>query len=110
MAQKVIRETICDITGEPAVITMTFGLEGRQYEIDLAGEPAEELRSSLAGFIESARPLKGVTKRGAMNGSNVRTSREQTQAIRDWARQNGHNVSDRGRISAEVQKAFADAH
>jgi hypothetical protein len=43
-------------------------------------------------------------------GGSTRVDREQTQAIREWARNNGHKVSERGRIPASVLEAYNSAN
>ena len=115
MAQKVITEFIDDIDGSPAERTFTFAVDGINYEIDLSADNIAEFTSAIGGFIESARKVKGST---SSNGRRTRSagveggrqSREQTQAVREWARQHGHNISNRGRIPASVQQAFDQAH
>ncbi|HEY3606160.1 MAG TPA: Lsr2 family protein [Pseudonocardiaceae bacterium] len=118
MAQKTIVQLIDDLDGTSSetIETITFGLDGVVYEIDLSDDNAEKLRDNLAEFISSARRTGGRAKRGAAtsaaagaaNGSG--RSREQTQAIREWARKNGHEISERGRIPATIIEAFeADA-
>lgn len=115
MAQKVITEFIDDIDGSPAERTFTFAVDGTNYEIDLSTENIAEFKSAIGGFIESARKVKGSrssngrrTQNAGANGG--RQSREQTQAVRDWARQQGHNISNRGRIPSSIQQAFDEAH
>jgi hypothetical protein len=117
MAQKTIVQLIDDLDGthSDTIETVTFGLDGVTYEIDLSDDNADKLRESLAAFIGSARRTGGRAKRGTASASVASAngsgrSREQTQAIREWARKNGHDVSDRGRIPAAVIDAFeADA-
>jgi hypothetical protein len=114
MAQKTIVQLIDDLDGSSSdsIETVTFGLDGVTYEIDLSDDNAGQLRDSLAQFIGSARRTGGRAKRGTVtvagsNGTNGSgRSREQTQAIREWAKKNGHDVSDRGRIPAAVIEAF----
>ena len=113
MAQKVITEFIDDIDGSPAERTFTFAVDGTNYEIDLSTENIAEFKSAIGGFIESARKVKGGsngrrTRSTWTNGG--RRSREQTQAVREWARQHGHNISNRGRIPSSIQQAFDQAH
>jgi len=115
MAQRVIREFIDDIDGSVAERTFTFAVDGAQYEIDLSSENIKEFTDAVAGFVESARRMSTSVpgKRGRKSSGAVSApsrSREQTQAVREWARQNGWNVSDRGRIPTEVQRAFDHAH
>ena len=114
MAQETIVQLVDDLDGtsNDSIETITFGLDGVIYEIDLNDGNADKLRSCLAEFITSARRTGGRAKRGvgpvastvSANGSG--RNREQTQAIREWARKNGHDVSARGRIAAAIIEAF----
>lgn len=114
MAQKVLVQLVDDLDGTSStdISTVTFGLDGVTYEIDLNEDNASNLRNNLAEFIASARRTGGRVKRGgspaAGSGGSGR-NREQTQAIREWAKKNGHDVSDRGRIPAAVIEAFEAA-
>jgi hypothetical protein len=108
MARMTIVELVDDLNGSTADITrVEFGLDGAYYTIDLDQRNAGRLRRHLAEFVSSARRTGGrdllfTTRRPAGSGR----SREQTQAIREWARKNGHDVADRGRIPAQVVEAF----
>jgi Lsr2 len=117
MAQKVIRKFVDDIDGSPAERTFTFTVDGTHYEIDLSSENIKEFNDAIAGFVESARKVKGggngrrtrkVSTSSGISGSG--RSREQTQAVREWARRQGHSINDRGRIPASIQQAFDQAH
>jgi hypothetical protein len=114
MAQKTIVQLIDDLDGSTSdsIETITFGLDGVSYEIDLAEKNATILRERLAEFIPSSRRIGGRQKRGAAvkAASSPERSREQTQAIREWARANGHEVNERGRIPATITEAFEQAH
>ena len=113
MAQKVIREFIDDIDGSEAERTFTFAVDGTNYEIDLSSQNIKEFNEAIAGFVESARKVKASgTRRRAHNTSTSDSgrSREQIQAVREWARQQGHSINDRGRIPASIQQAFNQAH
>ena len=85
---------------------MTFGLDGRTYEIDLNAKNAKALRDALAKYVAAARRAGGRSS-GAKRRTQVGTS---AREIRDWARSNGHQVPDRGRIPSGVRKAFEAAH
>ena len=109
MAQ--IREIrlIDDLDGQAADETVEFGVDGKNYEIDLSKDNAEKLRDSLAAFVSAARRAGGGRRRGSASSSSARRpsiDREQNQAIRDWARKRGMKVSDRGRIPADVLDAY----
>ena len=113
MAQVVTRTFVDDIDGSEAERTFTFAVDGVSYEIDLSSANIAEFKAAIGGFVESARKVKAgkVAAAGRKRGStNVGPSREQTLAIREWARKSGLNVSRRGRISAEVMSAFNAAH
>jgi hypothetical protein len=112
MAQKVVVSLVDDIDGGRAAETVQFALDGKNYEIDLSETNAAALREALAKFVEPARRAgSGGTRRGRGTSSAPRSSsdREQNQAIRDWAREHGHKVSDRGRIPSEVIEAYQQA-
>jgi hypothetical protein len=113
MAQKVQVLLVDDIDGGDADQTVTFSLDGSAYEIDLSTRNAEALRNALALFIASARkvgraasPVKAAAPVRTVVRGAARVDREQTQAIRAWARKNGHNVSERGRIPASILAAY----
>lgn len=108
MVQKVQLVLEDDIDGGAADETVNFGLDGVSYEIDLNAEHAAQLRDSLASWVGHARKVKSAVTRTA----TTRRSRSgsDTAAVREWAKANGYTVSDRGRISAEVQDAYAKAN
>ncbi|TPG31176.1 histone-like nucleoid-structuring protein Lsr2 [Mycolicibacterium hodleri] len=110
MAKKVTVTLIDDFDGaESADETVEFSLDGVSYEIDLSSKNATKLRDDLKQWVESGRRVGG-RRRGRASGSGHRgrasIDREQSAAIREWARRNGHSVSTRGRIPAEVIDAF----
>jgi hypothetical protein len=115
MAQKVVVELVDDLDGtvSDGIGTVTFGLDGAEYEIDLTEDNAERLRDTLADFVAAGRRTGGRVKRSAAPvksaAARPTVDREQTRAIRDWARQNGFDLSDRGRIAANVIEAFEKA-
>lgn len=101
---------IDDLDGsEEDVSTVLFSLDRKDFEIDLSAANAEQLRGKLAKFVDAATPVKPQRGRTTTRKSGP-ASREQTTAVREWARNNGYEVSERGRISAAVQKAFEEAH
>jgi hypothetical protein len=111
MAQKHIVQLIDDLDGGPAVETVAFSLDGAQYEIDLTAKNAAKLRDSLATYVASARRASRSGGRAPAASSRragrpARTDREQTHAIREWARKNGHKVGDKGRIPGSVLEAY----
>jgi hypothetical protein len=107
MAQKIQVLLIDDIDGSTAAETVQFGIDGSTYEVDLSRENAAKLRETLATYVGSARRANGVSRK-ARNGSAPvgKIDREQNAAVRDWARNNGYTVSDRGRIPSEIVEAY----
>jgi Lsr2 len=118
MAQQTTVRFIDDLDGSDAVGTVTFSLENRAYEIDLSDENTDKLHDALAPFIEHGRQVSGrAAGRGRRQGQSqsseekkpARSNREETAAIREWARAHGHKVNDRGRISKAVVEAYQAA-
>jgi hypothetical protein len=107
MASKTIVELTDDLDGKAAAETVRFAVDGVTYEIDLGAKNAAALRATLAEYIAAGRRTgaRGGPARSRV-GSPARRDKEQTQAIREWARASGYQVSDRGRISAEVVEAY----
>jgi hypothetical protein len=114
MAQRVEVVLIDDIDGGKAAETVTFALDGVSYEIDLSDKNARKLRDDFAtwtGHARRAGSAKSASRRRAgANAGGGTAKRNDLGAVREWARENGHTVSDRGRISADVQAAYDKAH
>jgi hypothetical protein len=108
MAQKVNIVLVDDLDGSEATQTVSFGLDGTTYEIDLGDKNAAALREALAGYIGHARKVGSAGRRGRR--TTVTSLGPSSKEIRDWARSNGYDVSDRGRVSSEVRDAFEAAH
>jgi hypothetical protein len=109
MAQRVNIILVDDIDGGDADETVTFGLDGATYEIDLSSKNAAKLRDAVAPYVGHARKVGGRRSgsgRRAAGSGNGPSARE----IREWARANGWNLSDRGRVAAEVRQAYEAAH
>ncbi len=104
MAQQVNIVLVDDIDGAPATETVSFSLDGKEYEIDLSAKNAAKLRDAFAPYIGHARKAAG-RRRGARAASGPSPA-----DIRAWARDNGFDVPDRGRVSSEVRDAYAAAH
>lgn len=107
MAQRVQVQILDDITGEEAAETITFGLDGVSYEIDLTADNAHELRDVLSPYLEKGRKVRG--RSGAAQRSRT-TTRDETHRIREWAQQNGYKPSSRGRISKNIIDAYQAAN
>ena len=107
MAQKVNIVLVDDLDGTEATETVTFGLDGSSYEIDLNDANAAALREALSGYVGHARKSSGGSRRRKSAGS---ASSSNTKEVREWAKSQGMEVSERGRISADVQQAYDAAH
>lgn len=107
MAQKVQVLLIDDLDGGEAEETVSFGLDGSTYEIDLSSDNAAKLRAALAPYVEVAR--RAPAKRPAARGKQRTTSaKDRSAEIRAWAKAAGKQISDRGRIpQAIVDEYFA---
>jgi uncharacterized protein YfcZ (UPF0381/DUF406 family) len=93
------------------VVTCAFGLGDSLFEIDLNAAHREELESVLAKFVAAARQVRAEKPARQSGQAKIdRADREHTHAIRQWAKENGHEVSERGRISKALVQAFEAAH
>ncbi len=111
MVQKIVISLTDDLdSNQEATGTYRFGFGPADYEIDLTGEHAEELRAAFAPFVEHGRR---VTPGKGKAGTKI-TSKSARHAgsadIRNWARSHGLKVSERGRIGAEVIRQYEAAH
>jgi hypothetical protein len=112
MAQRVQVQLVDDLNGEEAQETVRFGVDGSEYEIDLTTENASELRSALSQYVGAARKASGGRKgqSGQRRTSTSREKRDEVQKIRQWAQDNGHNPSSRGRVSQSIVDAYNQAN
>ena len=88
-----------DLTGGPADETVSFGLDGRAYEIDLNSKNAQRFRKQLSLFVDHARHVR---RRRQMTVARTVADRERSRAIRQWAEQEGYDVAAHGRLPASV--------
>jgi hypothetical protein len=118
MAQRTVIELTDDLDGKPISPgqgeTVTFGLEGKEYEIDLSAKNAAKLRDALAQYVSAARKVGSSSSRKGRRSSGsatpTRPDKQQTRAIREWAQSQGYDVSARGRIPANIVEAYEAAH
>lgn len=104
MAQKVHTLFIDDIDGGEAEGTVRFALDGTEYEIDLTAKHSEELRGTLNNYIAHARKAGGGARRRVRKPSS-----SDTVAVRAWARENGFDIKERGRVPAETIAKYRQA-
>ncbi len=107
MAQKIHVTLVDDLDQSPADENITFGLDGISYEIDLSADNADELRSALSKYIAAGRRAGGraVRGRGPATASAPKAKSDVAE-IRSWAKDNGYDVHERGRIQAEIRNAY----
>lgn len=108
MATKTIVSVLDDIDGSENAETVTFSYGGSAYEIDLSDKNKKALEKALAPYIEKGRTISSRRPSGAPRGAS--TSKDELDKLRAWARENGFEVSDRGRVSAQIREAYAAAN
>ena len=108
MAKRTVVALEDDLDGSPADETVTFGLDGVSYEIDLSAANAAALRETLARWTGVAERVGG--RRSVKRRGSGAVKRGNGAVVREWARANGHDVSDRGRVPASIQDAYDKAH
>jgi hypothetical protein len=108
MAQKIQVLFIDDIDGSEAEGTVRFALEGAEYEIDLSAKHSEQLRSALKAYVDHARKVGGASRRPAARGGR-KPSAVDTVAVRAWARENGYDIKERGRVPAGLVARYREA-
>ncbi len=113
MAKQTTVTLIDDLDGSEADEQIEFALDGKGYEIDLSTANTSRLRDSLAPFVSAARRTgarRTSSASTASSGPRAGTDREQNQAIREWAQQQGMKISERGRIPSNVLEAYHQSH
>lgn len=124
MAQKVQVILVDDLDGGDAEETVSFSLDGVNYEIDLSTDNATAMREALAAYVASARRVSGRITGGRGGGGASRARRSsgggestgggrrggKTAEMREWARANGYPVNERGRIPGPVVEAYEKAN
>lgn len=103
MVKRIHTELISDVSGQDAHESVLFGLDGRDYEIDLAAAEAAKFRGAIMPFIKVARRVSGG-RRPARASSGY-----DAKAVRVWARSNGLEVSERGRINSAILEQYRAA-
>jgi len=106
MAQRIQTLLIDDLDGGEAAGTVRFGLDGAEYEIDLSAAHSDELREELQRYLAHARRAGGAARSAARGrrGGAVDTAK-----VREWAKEQGIEVKDRGRVPADVVEQYKAA-
>lgn len=100
---------VCDLHGDETegVETVSFGLEGATYELDVCKKHAKEIRDAVGRFVPAARKVPGRGRGRGRRGGKVAGAT--TADVRTWAIENGYDVGERGRIPAAVIDAYKAA-
>ncbi len=115
MARRIVHQLVDDLDGtvlDPgAGDTVLFSLDGIAYEIDLTDANAAVLRETLQPYVEAARRVSGGRAAATSSASGRRRRGQQDYGpVRAWAKENGYQVSERGRVPAAVIEAYEAAH
>jgi hypothetical protein len=107
VAKRTVHMLVDDLDGGDADETITFGVDGVQYQIDLSAKNATTMREALARYIEAGTrigrsPTAPARPTSARGRAPARVDRDQNRAIREWAHTKGIDVSDRGRIRQDI--------
>jgi Lsr2 len=109
MAQKVQVILVDDIDGGPADETLSFSFQGHSYEIDLSNANVDKMKAAFAPYVGTARRVGGRSSAGRGRARRA-AGDNRTAQIREWARANGHQVNERGRVAAGIVEAYDKAH
>ncbi|MEU1402674.1 Lsr2 family protein [Streptomyces sp. NPDC005728] len=110
MAQKVQVLLVDDLDGGEADETVTFALDGKTYEIDLTTTNADKLRGLLDPYVKGGRRTGGRASGGRGKARAASGGSQDTAQIRAWAKDNGFEVNDRGRVPASIREAYEKAN
>lgn len=116
MARRIVHQLVDDLNGSVLEVgegeTVLFSLDGTAYEIDVSSENAAALRDAFAPFVSAARSVSSSRSSGSSSAGRPRRRAEQRDytEIRAWAKANGHQVSERGRVPSAVLEAYDAAH
>lgn len=107
MVMRVVEVFEDDLDGSSADVTLSFALDGTSYEIDLSDANAQRMREVFQPYVEAAKP---VAKAKVQKRSAGRPSGDSPAVVRAWAKANGYEVNERGRIPSNVIAAYQAAH
>ena len=105
--QKAVVSLIDDLDGSEADVTIKFGYQGQDYEIDLNSDHAAEMRDKLGNFAEHARTVRAHRPGHAQ--TRTAASRQYSAQMRAWATEHGFAIKERGRVPVEVVQAYEEA-
>lgn len=106
MAKETFTKLIDDLDGGVAHETVTFGLDGITYEIDLSTKHAKKLRADLAPYLEVGSRVPGRVARAGARGRTSSADKDVNRSIREWAAAKGYDIAPRGRIKQEIVEEY----
>ena len=108
MAKETVTKLVDDLDGGTADRTVVFAWDGTNYEIDLSRKNISGLEKAFKPYLSAARTVRatGNSRRRGSRAAAAPRRRNDLASIRDWARTNGHAVSDRGRIARSIVEAY----
>jgi hypothetical protein len=109
MAQKIQTLFIDDIDGGVAEGTVRFSLDGSEFEIDLSSTHSDQLRGVMANYVAHARKVGGAARR-APRGRRSNVGAMDTAKVRGWAKAEGYDIKDRGRVPADVMAKYREVN
>ncbi|MDZ8171985.1 histone-like nucleoid-structuring protein Lsr2 [Microbacterium xanthum] len=113
MARRIVHQLVDDLDGSVLEVgegeTVLFSLDGTAYEIDLTDQNAAAFREVLAPYVDAARRVS-ASRSSSTAAPRRRKPSQDYAAVREWAKENGYQVSDRGRVPATVLEAYEAAH
>lgn len=121
MARRIVHQLVDDLDGTVLEVgegeTVLFSLDGNAFEIDLSDTNAAALRDALSRYVDAARSVSRSGSRSSNSSSSGggsrkrrRTGQQDFGPVREWAKSNGYQVSERGRVPASVIEAYEAAH
>ena len=99
MAQRLV--LIDDLDESEGAETITYTVNGQDYEIDLSEENAQRFYDVLGPYIEKSRRVQRKPAPTSRRDGRRRSSgsgRDDIPQIRAWAQSQGMDVSERGRV------------
>lgn len=112
MAKKIVHQLVDDLDGRDLVDggeTIRFGLDGKMFEIDLSVSNAQQFRDAIAPFLSAARRTS-VPSRTSTAARRKSASGLDLNEVREWARSQGHTLSNFGRVPHPILDAYRAAH
>lgn len=121
MARRIVHQLVDDLDGTVLEVgegeTVLFSLDGNAFEIDLSDKNAAELRDALSRYVDAGRSVSRSGSRASNSSQSGgggrkrrRTGQQDFGPVREWAKSNGYQVSERGRVPASVIEAYEAAH